>query len=235
MGKLTCIIVEDEPLAREVLRDYINQVPHLDLKGEYADALFALDGLQNEQIDVIFLDIHLPRLKGLDFIRILKVRPQIILTTAYHEYAVESFELAVTDYLLKPIEFERFLMAVGKLKAPEDTIQAQSDLPVGRRFQFFRVNRNNVKIYLADILFVESLKDYVRIHTPEDKFITKGQLGEMINRLNEIDLIRVHRSFAVAKAHVDAYSNVGIQIGKINIPIGRSYRELVRRDLSTLP
>ena len=227
MSNLRCIIIEDEPLAVEVLRDYINQVPHLTLVGTFEDAIYALQGLKTLAVDVIFLDIHLPKLKGLDFLRVIDVKPQIILTTAYHEYALEGFDLSVTDYLLKPIEFERFLQAVNKLKV--NAANPQKVEP--SKYRFFRVNRNNIKIYLNDILYIESLKDYVRIHTDQGSFVTKAQIGELTKSLQEIELLRIHRSYSVAKQHIKAYSGVDITIGDMKLPIGRSYKEYVREHL----
>lgn len=221
MQKYSCIIVEDEPLATEVLQDYINQVPFLELKESLTDALFATDYLNNHSIDLIFLDIHLPKLKGLDFIASLSHPPQIILTTAYHEYAIKSFELNVLDYLLKPIEFNRFLKAVNKLKSPE---LAQRQVPE-RQSMFFNVNKKNVKIYLDEILYIESLKEYVRIVTHGKSIVTKFQLGQIENLLSHQDFIRIHRSFIVSKQKIDAYTATDVEINGKLIPIGRGFKE----------
>src|SRR5688500_8426619 len=158
MHRYNCIIVEDEPLAAEVIRDYILQVPFLRLKGICTDALYAMDLLQKEKIDLVFLDIHLPKLKGLDFIKALKKPPQIIITSAYQEYALQGYELNVLDYLLKPIEFNRFVMAVNKLK--ERDIMEASPAPaaaIERAALFFNVSKKRVKMYIDEILFIESL------------------------------------------------------------------------------
>src|SRR6188474_2223007 len=181
MHRYNCIIVEDEPLAAEVVKDYILQVPFLQFKGICTDALYAMDLLQKEKIDLVFLDIHLPKLKGLDFIKALKKPPQVIITSAYQEYALQGYELNVVDYLLKPIEFSRFLMAVNKLK---QEVEKQPSIrlvaPSAERLHlFFNVSKKKVKIYLDEILYIESLKEYIRIVTPSKSILTKFQLGQI--------------------------------------------------------
>lgn len=238
LQKYKCLIVEDEPLAAEVLEDYIRQVPFLELQGVCSDALFALDFLQKEAIDLIFLDIHLPKLKGLDFLKILKNPPQVILTTAYHEYALQGYEFGVIDYLLKPIEFGRFLQAVNKITNHTSlkTLEREeitSILPE-RIFHFFNVDKKRVKVYEDEILYIESLKEYVRIFTSSQVLITKSQLGQMEELLNKGNFIRTHRSFLVAKDCIEAYTATHIEIKGKEIPIGRNYKELVMKILENL-
>ena len=151
-----CIIVEDEPLAAEVLQDYVSQVSFLNLKAVCTDAIYALDVLKKERIDLIFLDIHLPKLKGFDFLKTLKHPPQVIITTAYHEYALQGYEFNVVDYLLKPVEFARFLTAVNKVRSDrsqEITEPARASEP-DRRYMFFNVGKKRVKIFLDEILYI---------------------------------------------------------------------------------
>jgi two-component system, LytTR family, response regulator len=228
MHRYNCIIVEDEPLAAEVVRDYILQVPFLQLKGICTDALYAMDLLQKEKIDLVFLDIHLPKLKGLDFIKALKKPPQIIITSAYQEYALQGYELNVVDYLLKPIEFNRFIMAVNKLKE-RDMVEASpaSAVVAERASLFFNVSKKRVKMYIDEILFIESLKEYIRITTKERSILTKFQLGQIEEMLAKNGFLRVHRSFLVAKNKIDAFSATDVEINGRQIPIGRSYKELV--------
>ena len=169
MQPYNCLIVEDEPLAAEVLQDYIKQVPFLNLKAVCKDAIYAIELLQKEKVDLIFLDIHLPKLKGLDFIKTVSHPPRIIITTAYHEYALQGYEYNVLDYLLKPIEFNRFLMAVNKL-APAADIQKPAEKNSARPdndYLFFNVNKKKVRIFLSEILYIESLKEYIRIVTKD--------------------------------------------------------------------
>ena len=237
MQHYNCIIVEDEPLAAEVLQDYIAQVSFLSLKAVCTDAIYALEVLQRERIDLIFLDIHLPKLKGLDFLKTLKHPPQIIITTAYHEYALQGYEFNVVDYLLKPVEFARFLTAVNKLKSGTTTeISEQSRIiEPERRFLFFNVSKKRVKIYLDEILYIESLKEYIRIYTKERSILTKFQLGEIEELLHKSNFLRVHRSFIVAKDKIDAYTATDIEINGKQVPVGRSYKELVQSLLGAGP
>lgn len=229
MQKYSCIIVEDEPLAAEVLQDYISQTPFLELKTICSDALYAIEILQKEKIDLVFLDIHLPKLKGLDFIKTLKSPPQIIITTAYQEYALQGYELNVTDYLLKPIEFSRFLTAVNKLNQHKATTPNIAAAPVSleRAYLFFNVSKKRVKVFLDEILYIESLKEYIRITTKNKSILTKFQLGQIEELLTKNNFLRIHRSFIVAKDKIDAFSATEIEINGKQIPIGRSYKELV--------
>ena len=166
MEKFKCLIVEDEPLAAEVLEDYIGQVPFLELKGICSDAIYALEILQKQKIDVVFLDIHLPRVKGLDFIKMLKNRPQIIVTSAYRDYALDGYELNVLDYLLKPINFNRFLMAVTKLKSQNtaEVVVNPQGVSTERAHLFININKKRVKIYLDEILYIESPNRRLQTH-----------------------------------------------------------------------
>ena len=232
MEPYKCIIIEDEPLASEILQDYIADVPFLKLKNTYADAISALDNLND--IDVIFLDINLPKLKGLDFIQTLKHPPHIIITTAYHEYALQGYELNIVDYLLKPIEFSRFLKAVNKLSQlnPARSIATAVVTPSGKDYMFINANKKRIKIYFKDILYIESLKEYVRIYTMDQEIITKFQLGQIEAQLPKADFLRIHRSFLVAKERIDAHTGTAIEIRNKQLPIGRSYKDQVNEFLN---
>lgn len=230
MQQYNCIIVEDEPLAAEVLQDYISQVPFLQLKAVCGDAIFAMEILQKQRIDLIFLDIHLPKIKGFEFIKTLKHRPHIIITSAYHEYALEGYENNVVDYLLKPVEFSRFLAAVNKVRASADP--AVTTIVYGsqpeRAHLFFNVSKKKVKVFLDDILYIESLKEYIRIVTKTKPILTKFQLGQIDEILSRNNFLRVHRSFIVAKDKIEAFTATDVEINGKQIPIGRSYKELVQ-------
>lgn len=213
MSELKCIVVEDEPLAAKVLAEYIAQVPFLCLTGTFKDALRASEFLRETGPDLIFLDIHLPKLKGMDFLRTLSKPPEVIVTTAYHQYAVEGFELNVTDYLLKPFSFERFLQAVNKVKTP-----------AGKEFLFLNVQHKKVKISFSDILYIESQREYIRIVTARQAYLTKMGTQEIEALLPDACFIRVHRSFIVARDKVTAYTADMLEVSGIPVPVGRTYR-----------
>src|SRR5215216_2837286 len=187
MSNITCIIVEDEPLAAKVLSDYISQVPFLRLEGTFKDAILATDWLRHHQTDLIFLDIHLPKLKGMAFLKTLAHPPAVIITTAYHQYAVEGFELNVTDYLLKPFEFERFLSAVMKVRTGQPPSHPPAGAPEkqeaaeGREkdFIFLNVQKKKVKILFSEIVYIESQREYVRIVTTKSEFVSKMSTHEI--------------------------------------------------------
>ncbi|HEX2608617.1 MAG TPA: LytTR family DNA-binding domain-containing protein [Flavisolibacter sp.] len=234
MKKISCLILEDEPLAAEVLEEYISQVPFLECKAKCVDAVYAMDVLQQQQIDLIFLDIHLPGLKGLDFLKSLRFPPRIIITTAYQEYALEGYELNVLDYLLKPIEWSRFLKAIDKLrgeKEPELQQMKQSVVPDDKAHVFFNVNKRMVKVFLDEILYIESLKEYIRITTHNKSILTKYQLNEIEELLTRNQFLRIHRSFIVARNKIETFSATDVEVGGKQLPIGRNYKEAVIKAL----
>lgn len=225
MQKFNCIIVEDEPLAAEILQDYVMQIPFLQLKAVCANAILATEALRNNSIDLIFLDINLPKLKGLDFIKTLQHPPRIILTTAYHEYALQGYEHNVLDYLLKPIEFSRFLKAVNKLTTPP--VASNPVSTEDRKYQFFNVNKKMVKVFFDEILYIESQREYVKISTKTQAILTKVPLSEIEELLPNENFLRVHRSFIVAKDKIEAYSATDVDIDGKQIPIGRGYKDAI--------
>jgi DNA-binding LytR/AlgR family response regulator len=228
MLKYSCIIVEDEPLSAEILTDYIKQVPFLELKSVCVDAIYAMEILQKEKIDLVFLDIHLPRIKGLEFLESLRNPPPVIIVSAYKEYALEGFELNVIDYLLKPVRFSRFLKAVGKLhQQPAPLLPAITARPGERTYFFFSVGKKKVKVFLDEILYIESLREYVRITTREKNILTKFQLSRIEELLSQNNFLRIHRSFIVAKDKITAFTTADVEINNKQIPIGRSYKEWV--------
>ncbi len=233
MQKYNCIIVEDEPIAADILKDYISQVPYLHLKEVFIDAISAMELLQKERIELIFLDIHLPKLKGIDFLKTLKNPPGVIITTAYQEYALQGFEHSVLDFLLKPIEFSRFLIALNKFRMQMETrpLPTLPDAVTERAYLYFTVNKKKVKVFLDEILYIESQKEYIRIFTPNRNFITKLQLGQVEELLANNNFLRIHRSFIVAKGKVEAFSATDVEIAGKEIPIGRNYKEHVLRAL----
>ena len=226
---IRCLVVDDEQHAIDIMAHYIGQTNFLQLVSSTTNPVEALQTVITENIDLVFLDIHLPKLKGLDFIKALKKPPQIIITSAYQEYALQGYELNVVDYLLKPIEFNRFLMAVNKLKERSngDALPVLPAAATERAALFFNVSKKRVKVYIDEILFIESLKEYIRITTKEKSILTKFQLGQIEEMLAKNGFLRVHRSFLVAKNKIDAFSATDVEVNGEQIPIGRSYKEVV--------
>lgn len=225
MSNIRCMIIEDEPLASKVLADYIAQVPFLTLCGIFKDAILATAYLRENTTDLIFLDIHLPKLKGLQFLKTLAAPPAVIITTAYHQYAVEGFNLSVTDYLLKPIEFERFLIAVNKIKATKmDNLAERRAL---KDHLFLNVQKKKIKILLEEILYIESQREYIKIVTTKKEFISKISTHEIEDLLPVHRFKRIHRSFIVALNKIDSYTAEEVEINGIAIPIGRGYKAVI--------
>ncbi|HYC85324.1 MAG TPA: LytTR family DNA-binding domain-containing protein [Chryseosolibacter sp.] len=226
MSKLSCIIIEDEPLAAKVLSDYVAEVPFLELKGTFKDAILATEFLRENSVELIFLDIHLPKLKGMAFLKTLTRPPAVIITTAYHQYAVDGFNLNVTDYLLKPFDFERFLVAVTKVKS------SQKDTPepapgAGKDYLFITVQKKKVKILFAEILYVESQREYVKIVTTRKEYLSKMSTHEVEELLPGHLFKRIHRSFIVALDKIETYTADEVEITGVPIPVGRDYRKVL--------
>lgn len=225
MSEIKCIIVEDEPLAAKVLADYVSQVPFLVLGGIFKDAILATEYLRDHQTDLIFLDIHLPRLKGLAFLKTLTAPPAVIITTAYHQYAVEGFNLSVTDYLLKPFEFERFLHAVNKVKSKQAGKPPESGAV--KDHLFFNVQKKKVKIQLADILYIESQREYIKIVTTKKEYISKMSTHQIEDLLPTGSFKRIHRSFIISVNKIDSYTAEEVEISGHLIPVGRGYKDVI--------
>lgn len=225
MSNLQCIIIEDEPLAVKVLTDYIAQVPFLVLQATFKDAILATDWLRDHTTDLIFLDIHLPKLKGMAFLKTLTHPPAVIITTAYHQYAVEGFELNVTDYLLKPFELERFLVAVTKVKKKQGAQQPLAEIPAQKGHLFLNVQKKKVKILFDEILYIESQREYIRIVTTKQVYLSKMGTHEIEALLPAQLFKRIHRSFIVAVNRIESYTAEMVEINGVAIPIGRGYRD----------
>jgi two-component system LytT family response regulator len=227
MSKIRCIIIEDEPLAAKTLSDYIAQVPFLEMQGSFKDAILATDYLRTNTTDLIFLDIHLPKLKGMAFLKTLTNPPAVIITTAYHQYAVEGFNLNVTDYLLKPYEFERFLVAVNKVKSARTDKQKLNEMQDEKDFIFLSVQKKKVKISFSEIVYVESQREYVRIVTSKKEYISKLSTNEIEELLPEHLFKRIHRSFIISIDKIDSYTADAVEVNGISIPIGRGYKDVI--------
>jgi DNA-binding LytR/AlgR family response regulator len=227
MSKMKCIIVEDEPLAVKVLADYVAQVPFLQFEGSFKDAILATEWLRTNEVQLMFLDIHLPKLKGMAFLRTLAKRPAVIITTAYHQYAVEGFDLYVTDYLLKPIEFERFLIAVNKVKVTNDNRQPPIEADEVKDYLFLTVQKKRVKILFSEILYIESQREYIKVITGKKEFITRMSTHEIEDLLPGNIFKRIHRSFIISIHKLESYTAESVEVNGISIPIGRGYREVI--------
>ncbi|WP_245590629.1 LytR/AlgR family response regulator transcription factor [Adhaeribacter aquaticus] len=228
---MNCLVVEDEPLARNLLVDYVKKVPFLTLIDACANPLSAIDILQNQPIDLLFLDIQMPEITGITLLKILQKKPLVILTTAYSEYALEGYELDVVDYLLKPITLERFLKAVDKANQRHTVAQpilSASPAENQQPFVFVKDGTKLVKIRWNDILYVEGLKDYVAIHTRQQRIVTLQRLKNLENQLPPEKFIRVHHSYIVALEGIEAIHKDKVQIGSNYIPISDSYRKLFK-------
>ena len=235
--KIRCLIIDDEPLAREILRQHVEGVEALELAGLCSNAVEAISFLQQHIVDLLFLDIQMPQLLGTNFIRTLKNPPKVIFTTAYRKYAVEGFELDAVDYILKPISFARFLKAVNKvlqLKVVPETLPSpkEKNIETNSLFLYFRADRKMVKVFYHEILFIESLKDYIKIVTTSRTIVTKYVLYTLEEMLPPGEFLRIHRSYIVAINKIDSFNTESIQIAKHEIPIGKIYKIDVIRKLN---
>ncbi len=235
MQILKCLLIDDEPPAREILRRYVEAVPVLEFAGECENALQAISFLQQNEVDLIFLDIRMPRLNGNDFLKAIKNPPAVIFTTAHAEYALEGYELDVIDYLLKPIQLDRFVKAVNKAFAFKGQGMVEIN-PVIKpteheSFIYFRAHRKMVKVMHNDILYIEGMKDYIKVVTANEVIITKQSLNSVEAMLPEKQFIRTHRSFIVSLPKIKSYTHEIIEISKNEIPIGKFYRNDVLKIL----
>ena len=227
MSEIKCIIVEDEPLAVKVLSEYISQVPFLELQGAFKDAILASEFLRNHKTDLIFLDIHLPKLKGMAFLKTLIDPPAVIVTTAYHQYAVEGFNLNVTDYLLKPFDFERFLLAVTKVKSAHSEKQKPTESLEVKDCIFLNVQKKKVKILFSEIVYIESQREYIKIITTKHEYLSKMSTHEIEELLPAKLFKRVHRSYIVSVSKIESYTAEAVEVNGVSIPIGRGYKDVI--------
>jgi len=221
--KYKCIIVDDEPLARELIASHLVNFESFELIDSFENALKAYTFLETNTVDLIFLDIEMPLLKGNDFLKKLKNPPKVIFTTAYREYAIEGYELNVIDYLLKPITFDRFFVSIEKFRQLQ-TPQKESK-PVNENHIFVTSGSKNIKIVFDEILYIESLKDYITIHLENGKSHHIKQNISVFEKLLDSNFVRIHRSFIIQTKKLTAYSKNEVEINSIEIPIGNSYKE----------
>lgn len=224
--RYNCIIVEDEPIAAEILENFISRDQELNLLGKCADAVYASSLLSIHDVDLMFLDLHLPVIKGFDFLRNVKNPPFVIVTTAYHQYAVEGYELDIADYLMKPIPYDRFLVAIEKFKhlmEAEDALLEVSE----RDFIFMNSGKKKVKVILQDIFYIESLREYIHIHTKTETFTFKIPISKIEQILNPKMFTRIHKSYIISQSKIEVKSANIIQINGKQLPVGRTYKPLI--------
>ena len=230
----TCVIVDDEPFARKLMEEYVSKVPELRLIQSCASPLVAIDVLRQNPVDILFLDINMPEITGLTLLKVLQKKPLVVLTTAYSEYALEGYELDVADYLLKPITLERFLKSVekvlGRLRNASPVAAASQPDVAGvpnpsNEYIFVKDGTRLVKIQLRDILYIEGLKDYVGIYTKDKKIVTLQTMKALETQLPESQFIRIHNSFIVAFAAIEAIDREKVQIGKAFLPVSDTYKK----------
>ncbi|AHM62939.1 LytTR family two component transcriptional regulator [Flammeovirgaceae bacterium 311] len=234
---MNCLVVDDEPLARQLLESYIARVDGLVLVKSCANALEAFSILQHQPVDLLFLDIQMPLVTGIDLLKSQSIRSRVIFTTAYRDYAIEAYDLDVVDYLLKPIHFERFLKSIAKIyqfKEPFGLLEEHAPIAQGYEdaYIFLKENREMVKVFLKDILYIESLRDYVRVKTLDKQVISYQKISYLEQKLPENKFIRVHRSFIVALDLIKSFTLSSVRVGTLEIPIGRNYKTEVLKALN---
>jgi DNA-binding LytR/AlgR family response regulator len=232
--KTKCLVIDDEPLARDLMRSHIEKLENFEICAECGDAMKALQELHNHKVDLMFMDIQMPQITGIEFLKTLKNPPKVIITTAYREYALDGFELDVVDYLLKPITFERFLKSVNKYyQATQDDVkplQAHNGFNKAvpeEAFIYVKENKKVLKVHLNDILYVEGLSEYVQIYTRDKKIITKSSMTNLSEKLPEDQFMRIHKSFIVGLSKIEAFTSSSIEVPGKELPIGRSYKNAV--------
>jgi DNA-binding LytR/AlgR family response regulator len=223
--KLTCAIIDDEYLARQYIRDYIERLPFLDLVGDYNSPLLIMDELKRNAIDILFLDIQMPDITGIDFLKILNPQPYIILTTAYKEYALEGYEHNVVDYLLKPFSFDRFLKAINKVV---DMVEKER---IGRTYMTIRADRKLYKINYDDLIYIEGQRAYVTFHTTQKKITALISMKELEEKLPRDQFIRIHKCFIVSIKYLESLEGNMIEICGKKLAVGSSYRNQVEKIL----
>lgn len=235
--KIKCLVIDDEHPARDVLEKHISGVEALELAGSCTNAVEALSFLQSNTVDLLFLDIQMPHILGTNFIRTLKNPPKVIFTTAYRKYAIEGFELNAVDYLLKPISFDRFLQAVNKIFELNLQGNTKNNLPENHTepaqpFLYLRVDRKMIKVLFNDILYIEGLRDYIRIYTPSKTIVTKHLLSSLEEMLPSDAFLRIHRSYIISISKIDSFNSDTIEIAKKELPIGRLFKHDVSKLLN---
>jgi len=227
---MTCIIIEDQPPAQRILKKYISDVDSLELKATFSDALQAMDFLKTTTVDLIFLDIHLPKISGIDFLKTYPILPSIILTTAFPDYALESYDLDVVDYLLKPFSFQRFVKAVSKVPLKNTKDDRIEKAPSLLKDIFIKSGYEHIRVQIKDILYIKSDGDYTEIFTPAKKYLSNESLKHWLEELPEQQFMRIHKSYIIHTTKINKITSNQIQLtNQIHIPIGRAYKEVLKK------
>ena len=225
------LIIDDEPMAHQIIKEYCDLIPDLKLAKHCYDALEALEFLRTNQVDLIFLDLNMPKLKGFDFLRSLSKKPKIIVTTAYQEYALEGYELEISDYLLKPFSFERFLKAVNK--ALEVDAQRLSNRITENKLQketiFVYADKKHIQVTLDEIVYIEAAGNYAKIIFENDQLLVRSKLSDLMEKVPKADFIRIHKSFIVSKKHIKIIEGNRVQALEKHLPIGNFYKAQVNK------
>ena len=228
--KIRCIVIDDEPLAIEILESYIEKIPYVELAGKFSNAIDALQYLKSNKVDLMLLDIQMPELTGIQLMKVLDNPPQVIFTTAYDSYAIKSYELDAVDYLLKPIEFDRFLKAIEKSwkrieRGQSVEVNKVEQTSSKDTFIFIKTEHRVQRVEISEILYIEGMKNYLRVVTRTDKFMTLQNFKSICELLPTNQFVRVHKSFVVAVDKIDSIERSRIRIGKQLIPIGDTYKK----------
>lgn len=235
--KLRCLLIDDEPPALKVLVSHISNITGVEVVAQCKNAIEALDVLEQRIIDLIFLDIKMPKILGTEFLKSLSHPPKVIFVTAYRDYAVEGYELDAVDYLVKPVSFERFLKAITKVKrlmGKEVPLPFEDYLSNPDAFVYMKVDKKMQKIFINQIVYIEGWKDYVKLFLVNNKqLLVKQTMSVMENLLSEHKFLRVHRSYMVSKSKISGYNALGVQLDAIEIPIGRLYKQAVMEVIHT--
>ena len=231
----TYMIIDDEPIAHRIIEGYCESLPHLKLVKDCYDALQAIEFLNSNQVDLIFLDLNMPKLKGFEFLRTLKNPPKVIVTTAYKEFALEGYELDVSDYLLKPFSFERFLKAVNKatesLEKPPTQAPVAASASTEQSSIFLKGDKKHHQVFIDDLFYVEALGNYCKVHTSQGIIITHEKISSLEEKLEAYQFIRVHKSYLVARKKIREVEGNQLMVGESKIPVGQTYRSALKKML----
>ncbi|HPX06376.1 MAG TPA: LytTR family DNA-binding domain-containing protein [Tenuifilaceae bacterium] len=226
--KTTCVIIDDEPIAIKVIENYINRIEGLCIKGRFTNALDALAVIRNEDIDLVFLDIQMPGINGLEFVKSMQQTPSIIFTTAFRNFAADAFDVNAVDYLVKPIPFDRFLKSINKFfDINKHSSAADNQPPSPTKYIILKSDKKNYKVAHTDILYIESMDDYIKVHTNAQTLVCYLRLAGIEAELNNDCFIRIHRAYIINKHHINTFTQTHVEINGQPLPIGRNYRDKV--------